>query len=348
MKKIINRVKILFIPCEENSYKSHFLESEHLFHGVLVLLALKLIAILFIVWFPKTIFFADLTKTALINLTNQERSTMGVSTLAENSVLNQAAYEKAKDMFSSDYFSHWSPAGVSPWYWFKKAGYSYKMAGENLAIGFLDSGEVVNAWLNSPSHRENLLNSNFREIGIAVLSGNFQGSDTTVVVQLFGSPLKATPKAQETKNPPAGGEKKPLATTPTPKATISPSPQLTPTPLEQSPAPVVAGGEQGGVAAGVLGSNFQITNPQTEIENPSLELRFLKFMMLDYPDILQRIIFYSLILVMLVFILNIFIKIHIQDARLIFRATTIIALLILFSITSKELIIQLIPHNLLI
>jgi len=344
MKKIINRVKILFIPCEENAYKPHFLESEYLFHYVLVLLALKLIALLFIVYFPKTIFFADLTKTALINLTNQERSTLGVSTLAENSTLDQAAYEKAKDMLSSDYFSHWSPTGVSPWYWFKKAGYSYKMAGENLAIGFLDSEEVVNAWLNSPSHRENLLNSNFREIGIAVLSGDFQGSDTTVVVQLFGSPLKGTPKVQETKTT----EKKPLAITPTPKATISPSPQLTPTPLEQSPAPVVAGEEQGGVAAGVLGSNFQLTNPQTEIERPSLKFSFLKFMMVDYPNILQRIIFYSLLLIVLAFVLNIFIKIHIQDTRLIFRATTIIALLILFFITNKELIIQLIPHNLLI
>ena len=342
MNKLLLRVKILFIPCEENSYKPHFLESEHLFHYVLALLVLKLIALVFIVYFPKTIFFADLTKTALIDLTNKERSALGVSTLTENSTLNQAAYEKARDMLSSDYFSHWSPAGTSPWYWFKKAGYSYKLAGENLAIGFLDSEEVVNAWLNSPSHRENLLNSNFREIGIAVLRGNFQGSDTAVVVQLFGSPLKETVKPKET------AEKKPLAITPTPKAIISPSPQITPSPLEQSPAPGIAGEEEGGMSAGVLGSEFQLTSPQIELEKPSIKFSFLKFMMLDYPEILQKIIFYSLLLVILAFILNIFIKIHIQDKRLIFRATTIIALLILFFITNKELIIQIIPHNLLI
>jgi hypothetical protein len=336
MNKFLFRVKILFIPCEENSYKPRFLESEHLFHYVLALLALKLIALLFIVYLPKTILFADLTKTALISLTNQERKAIGISALTENPTLNQAAYEKAKDMLASDYFSHWSPSGTSPWYWFKKAGYSYKLAGENLAIGFFDSEEVVNAWMNSPSHRDNLLNSNFREIGIRV---NFQGSDTTVVVQLFGSPLKTTTKTT-------------TVATPTPKSTISPSPEITPSPspspLEESPAPGIAGEEEGGTAAGVLGSEFQLTAPQTEIEKPSFKFSFLKFMMVDYPEILQRIIFYSLLLVLLAFILNIFIKTHIQDKRLLCRATTIIALLILFFLTNKELIIQIIPHNLLI
>ena len=143
MKKILRKAKILFIPCEGNHYKPRFLAGGALFYFVLTLLFLKLIAISFVAYFPKTIFFADLTKTALIQLTNQERQSLGLSTLKENSTLDQAAQQKAQDMLSSDYFSHYSPTGVCPWYWFKKVGYNYQLAGENLAIGFLDSEEVL-------------------------------------------------------------------------------------------------------------------------------------------------------------------------------------------------------------
>jgi len=339
MEKLFLGAKLLFIPCQENDYKPRFLESEHLFHYVLLLLILKIISISFIFYLPKSMFFADLTKTALIELTNKERSASGVSVLIENPTLNQAAYEKAKDMISQGYFSHWSPTNVSPWYWFKKSGYSYKMAGENLAIGFFDSEEVVRAWLNSPSHKANILNPNFQEIGIAVLKGNFQGSETTVVVQLFGTPLASNAKKNVvSKTTPA----------PTLQTTPTSSPEITPTPVEENQAPAVAGKEEEKVPAEILGTEFQITNPSLGIKKPSFKFSFLKFMMLDYPKILQQIIFYSLLLVLMVFLLNIFIKIQIQDKRLLCRATSIIALLILFLLTDKQLIIQLIPHNLLI
>ena len=318
MKMVAFQVKILFIPCLENNYKPRFLESDILFHYILALLILKLIAISFIIYFPKTVFFADLTKTTLIELTNQERQTLGLPVLKENSKLNQAAYQKAQDMLFFDYFSHYSPSGISPWYWFKKAGYNYQLAGENLAIGFLDSEEVVGEWKKSPSHRENLLNPNFQEIGMAVLKGDFQGSETTVVVQVFASPMKEVKKVA--------------------KEELKEKPEVTPPIVKKEVLP------EGPLAAGVEENEFQLT----AIEEPSFKFNFLRFMTLTYPNILQKIIFYSLILVMLVFALNVFIKIQVQDKRLIFRTTTFIALLILFAITDKELIIQLIPHNLLI
>lgn len=335
MNKLLLRVKILFIPSAENEYKPRFLESDILFHYILALLILKLIAISFIFYFPKTVFFADLTKTTLIELTNQERQTLGLPVLKENSKLNQAAYQKAQDMLFFDYFSHYSPSGISPWYWFKKAGYNYQLAGENLAIGFLDSEEVVGVWKKSPPHRQNLLNPNFQEIGTAVLKGDFQGSETTVVVQVFGSPMKEVKKVA--------------------KEELKEKPEVTPPIVKKEVLP------EGPLAAGVEDdthpttlpplagpSEFQLTAHQPEIEEPSFKFNFLRFMTLTYPNILQKIIFYSLILVMLVFALNVFIKIQVQDKRLIFRTTTFIALLILFAITDKELIIQLIPHNLLI
>jgi len=335
MKKIVRKAKLLFIPCEENHYKPRFLAGGILFYFVLTLLFLKLIAVSFVAYFPKTIFFADLTKTALIQLTNQERQSLGLSALKENSVLDQAAQQKAQDMLASDYFSHYSPAGVSPWYWFKKVGYSYQLAGENLAIGFLDSEEVVQAWLNSPSHKANLVNSTFQETGMAVLKGDFQGSEATVVVQLFGSPIQKTVEKVLPKEEPEAKEEILPPTTPAPAEVIAGEEKIVEEPLTEKE-----------VAAGV--SEFQLTASQPEVKKEEFSFNIFKFMMLDYSDILQKIIFYSLLLITFALILNIFIKIHIQDKKLIFKTAIFIVLLVLFVLSNKEFIINLVPHNLLI
>ena len=195
-------LKLMFIPCRANNYKPKFLESDFLFYLVVFLLALKLITIPFFIYFPKSAFFADLTRNALIELTNQERESLGIPFLDENPKLNEAAYLKAMDMMEKDYFSHQNKEGLSPWYWFKQTGYDYEFAGENLAIGFLDSEEVHQAWLNSFSHKENLLNPYYKEVGIAVLKGDFQGNETTVVVQLFGAPHIPLTEEKPEQSPP--------------------------------------------------------------------------------------------------------------------------------------------------
>ncbi len=337
MEKILQKAKILFIPCEENRHRPRFLKSEFLFYYIVGLLVLKLIAVSFVAYFPKTVFFADLTKTTLIQLTNQERQAMGLTTLKENPELDQAAQQKAQDMLAQDYFSHWSPTGVSPWYWFKEAGYSYQLAGENLAIGFLDSEEVVNAWLNSPSHRANLVNSGFQETGMAVLKGDFQGSETTVVVQLFGSPIqkvveKVLPEKQE----------KITITKPEIKEEILPE-KITEE-QKNSEEPVT----EKEVVAGASEVQLTASQPETAAQKEKLSLSLFKFLSLNYPNILEKIIFYSLLLITIALILNVFIKIHIQDGRLILKTVIFITLLVLFVLSNKEVIVQLIPHNLLI
>lgn len=183
--------KSIFIPSRK---KISPLESNILAWCVLLLFLFKVISILFLFNFPYSTFFAEISKNVLLNLTNQERKSLGVTPLRENSKLNRAAYLKAKDMLGKDYFAHTSPDGLNPWYWFSKVGYNYQYAGENLAIDFLDSEELYQAWDNSPSHRENIINSKYKEIGIAVLTGEFEGAETTVVVQLFGAPIKALAK----------------------------------------------------------------------------------------------------------------------------------------------------------
>ena len=107
--------------------------------------------------------------------------------------LSAAAAQKAADMFARDYWAHISPVGTQPWYFITESGYSYRYAGENLARDFSDAKSVVDAWVASPSHRENLLNSRYQDIGIAVIDGQLEGRETTLVVQFFGTKLTAAP-----------------------------------------------------------------------------------------------------------------------------------------------------------
>jgi hypothetical protein len=100
-------------------------------------------------------------------------------------------------MFQGQYWSHTAPDGEEPWDFIHEAGYSYKTAGENLARDFSSTGEMFDAWMASPTHRENILNGQFQEIGIAVVSGTLSGFQTTLVVQMFGTPATGTARAPQ-------------------------------------------------------------------------------------------------------------------------------------------------------
>lgn len=124
---------------------------------------------------------------SIIQLVNEERIRLGLNDLKENVLLNQAAQLKAQDMINENYFSHTSPKGVDPWFWFDKVGYRYKFAGENLAMDFGTASSVHRAWMKSPTHKENIISVKFSEIGVAVLEGMIDGRETLVAVQLFGT-----------------------------------------------------------------------------------------------------------------------------------------------------------------
>lgn len=125
----------------------------------------------------------------VIEITNEERKKQNLDSLSRNPLLDQAALLKAEHMKENQYFAHYSPEdSISPWYWFEKVGYEYANAGENLAIYFNESKDVVEAWMNSPLHRDNILKENYTEIGVAVVQGIYQDHETSYVVQLFGTP----------------------------------------------------------------------------------------------------------------------------------------------------------------
>jgi len=149
---------------------------------------------------------AAVVTATLLSLTNEKRAGDNLYGLTESAVLTAAAQAKANDMAARGYFSHTGPEGRQFWHWIRDAGYSYQYAGENLAIHFSDSEDVVDAWLNSPSHRSNIYNAKFKEIGIATATGTYKGRTTTFIVQMFGSTVGVSPTPDTT------GNASPLAT----------------------------------------------------------------------------------------------------------------------------------------
>lgn len=140
---------------------------------------------------------SEITADMVIKLTNKAREKAGVAILVRNERLEKAAEKKAEDMLENDYFAHVSPAGKSPWDWIQDSGYDYRYAGENLAINFTDTEKQQEAWMDSPSHRKNILNSDYEEIGVAVVRGVIDGRETNLTVQEFGTKM---PKVATTEN----------------------------------------------------------------------------------------------------------------------------------------------------
>lgn len=196
INKILNSIKNCFLPTPQNHFEPWLLKDKIILAFILLFLLTKVLFSFQVLVLQQSSLFAELNTQKIIELTNQLRAEYGLPPVKENNILDKAAQLKAQDMATNNYFAHFSPSGISPWYWFQQAGYKYHYAGENLAMNFIDSEEVVKAWFNSPSHRENLLNKNYTEIGIAIMPGNSQinGLNRPIVVQLFGSPsTRVTP-----------------------------------------------------------------------------------------------------------------------------------------------------------
>ncbi len=187
-----NWLKKFFVPNAENDFKPHVLQRAALVGMMgLVLISFSIANLQSILWVSSEWLVSTILPAVVTDATNSARVEEGKSPLVRNPVLDEAARLKAEDMAKNGYFAHWSPAGVSPWHWFTEAGYSYIHAGENLAVHFTDSTVVVDAWLKSPTHRENIMNTKYTEIGIGTAKGEYEGFDTVFVVQMFGTPAVA-------------------------------------------------------------------------------------------------------------------------------------------------------------
>lgn len=182
-------LKHLLIPHESNNHRAKILHNSSIF----IILVLFLFSSLFVYFLKNTRpdilgISYSISETELLALVNNVRQENGLAPLVLNDKLSDAARRKAADMFQKNYWSHFPPDGAtSPWGFIRAAGYNYMYAGENLAKGFTDAGSIVNAWMGSSTHRENILSSRFKEVGFAISPGSLQNEETVLVVEMFGA-----------------------------------------------------------------------------------------------------------------------------------------------------------------
>jgi hypothetical protein len=276
-----------FFPGISNNQKAKILHNISMFVFVFILITYQ-IALQFVPVSGVNIlgYAANISVNDVVNLTNQKRTENGLESLEYNEVLASAAHTKGNDMLEKDYWSHVAPDGTEPWKFFIDAGYSYRFAGENLAKDFSNASSAVDAWMASPSHRDNMLSSKYHEIGIAVVEGDVAGVDTTIIVQLFGTRYSdALPSV-----PIASAEITNVAQV-VPEPTSIPAPTVIPTPTS---APFVASADNVvkppvGLAQGVQQRGQRmLISPFSTTKGLSLATIFLLFSVLVVDAIITH------------------------------------------------------------
>jgi hypothetical protein len=250
----------LYFPREGNNFKAKILHPSGFFFLKVLLISVQIgITFLHIPRANILGYAANISPQEVIALTNQKRIAAGLNPVEENPILSQAALAKGTDMINKDYWAHVAPDGTQPWSFFINYGYSYRYAGENLARDFSNASSAVDAWMASPTHRDNLLSAKYREIGIGVVEGDLAGVDTTIIVQFFGTKYTDTIPVQPIAEVPAATVIPTQTPAPTVAPTQTPVPTQTPTlaPTE-SPSLQIANVE-GGQEPQVLVSPFNTT-----------------------------------------------------------------------------------------
>lgn len=191
MSKVTEFFHHYLVPRESNNYKAKALHLDFLTLYLVLALVCTVAVKQFAAFRPGAVlgYATDITVDKLFQLTNEERAKNNVPPLSYNDKLAAAAYNKAQNMFKEGYWAHFAPDGTTPWSFILGSGYQYSVAGENLAKGFYFSDAVVQAWMNSPSHRENMLRDAYKDVGYAIANGTLNGEETTLVVQMFGAPI---------------------------------------------------------------------------------------------------------------------------------------------------------------
>lgn len=177
-----------FIPSYNNDHKPKILRPRSLATIAIATVALKVFVVGYLFFiYPNQAIMTELVIKKVFELTNQDRVANGLNSLKMNSVLTASATAKANDMITNNYFAHHSPSGKKPWDWINRADYPYIFVGENLAMNFTSGDAVHAALMKSPTHKKNILNERYNEIGLAMLSGQIDGKNTNILVELFGT-----------------------------------------------------------------------------------------------------------------------------------------------------------------
>ncbi len=188
-----------FIPHEGNDYHPHILHTKRAFFYSTAFLITKIIVVGFALLLPAQVFVIpdvlQQQQSEIVALTNQVRESRGVQVLEQEGKLFTSSQHKADDMGLHSYFSHTSPNGEKLADFLIKSGYDYEAAGENLAVGFSSAEELIDAWIASPTHYNNLIDTDFQEFGVGLTAGSYEGHPVVYVASHFGSP-KSLPEVE--------------------------------------------------------------------------------------------------------------------------------------------------------
>lgn len=203
LKKLAQSLIYYFYPHEGNNFKAKILHHQYLIAFIVLLSFFQILFPLYKRTNPDILGFAkDITVDRILVLVNSERGKENLPSLTLKPELTIAATKKGADMFDKNYWAHISPTGTTPWQFITDSGYQYVYAGENLAKSFNTSDEVVKAWMNSPTHRANIMKKEYTDIGLAVMNGSLNGEETTLVVQELGAQTPIIQANTKTITPP--------------------------------------------------------------------------------------------------------------------------------------------------
>lgn len=342
-----------FIPHERNGYKPHVFHETSVKHLLLLIVVVKVsvLATLFTLY-PN---FAQLNqdiRSEMYRLINQYRVEKGEQILAVNSYLEATASRKGGDMLENNYFSHFGLDGKKPWQWLDTSVYDFKAMGENLAMDFLTADSVFRAFQNSPTHDRNLISDTYSEIGISIQDGYLDGHDTSVMVVFFANPKVAAAETVVATAQPIAAPVQPVETEEQPPLEVIDEPTEEPVsaPIEEPVEPEQPVSEPEEPTA--------VAVTDLPAERPVPDLDFEKIAALDQSaavlgetlgdaeiftanltegatfsqgSVVQRIMAWSdrflmglLIALVVLFVINIIVKIRVQHAPAIINATLLI------------------------
>ena len=310
-------IKDYFIPHNGNGHKPKILRTKSLLIIILITLLVKITVTGYLFFiYPNQAKMSEEITAKLLDLINLDRQNNNLYSLTVNPVLTKAALAKAQDMLANNYFAHYGPDGKKPWDWVDRDAYPYLYAGENLAINFSSAGNVHAALMQSPSHRKNILNSNYQNVGLAVLNGEINNQPTSILVEMFAGAKKVAPALTQTQ----GVQPK-----------INQTPIIKPIPKEKTKPPETELGEILATTT-VAAAEIQPLSPNIELEkNLNLKVSYINIVKDQRISLAEKLIsyskyFYSVLLALMIIalLINIFVHIGIQHQPIIVQTLLVI------------------------
>ncbi|MFA6322897.1 MAG: CAP domain-containing protein [Candidatus Buchananbacteria bacterium] len=342
------------IPHAGNEFKPKALRPKSLIVISSAAILVKIIVTVFLFFtYPTPAELSAIISKNIVSLINQSRVQEGLLPLKENTNLTKYAATKGSDMVKRDYFAHDTPEGKRPWEWIDKNEYDYVYAGENLAIDFTSAETVHEAFLNSPSHRRNILNPKYLEVGIAVLNGQMSGHKTILLVEFFGTQRKDVPSLAAADKTTKKVTQTALAPTSQKKTTASKTTKTT-VPVTKVAQPTTAtkiisdnskatktttalNPKTAGVSEEEIAVDLIADQPMTGLAGNSQENNGVLVLgekksratLIDMAVEYSNILFVAFLVFLLFSLaLNIFIKIRVQHTSIILQSLAVIALLV--------------------